>query len=226
MEKLENLRWMMSMSELIEFDKKNKKRAYLIGTDEAGRGPAAGAVYAAAVCFINPQPTLLEKLNDSKKLSETKRESLFNEIKSNSIWSICYSDVAQIESVNILNASLDAMRRACINVIKQLNSTDVEVFVDGNKLIKNFDYEQKCLIKGDAKSASIAAASILAKVERDRVMRCLDSEFPQYKWAANKGYLTKEHIEAIKQYGITKYHRKLFVRNILCAENASQLTLV
>lgn len=214
------------MSELVEFDKKNKKRTYLIGTDEAGRGPAAGAVYAAAVCFINPQQTLLEKLNDSKKLSESKRESLFDEIKTNSIWAICYSDVEQIENVNILNASLDAMRRACINVIKQLNSTDVEVFVDGNKLIKNFDYEQKFLIKGDAKSASIAAASILAKVERDRVMRALDCEFPQYKWAANKGYLTKEHIDAIKQYGITKYHRKLFVRNILSEENACQLTLV
>jgi len=214
------------MSELIDFDKTNKKRAFLIGTDEAGRGPAAGDVYAAAVCFIKPPKGVLELLNDSKKLTEAKREALFGEIKANSVWSICRSDVAQIDKMNILNASLDAMRRACTDVIEQLKSKDVEVFVDGNKLIKNFDYEQKFIIKGDSKSASIAAASILAKVERDRAMKLLDKQYPQYMWASNKGYLSKAHIEAIKKFGTTKYHRKLFVRNILAEEKTNQLKLV
>lgn len=214
------------MSKLIEFDNINKKKHYLIGTDEAGRGPAAGDVYAAAVCFIKQPEGLLEMLNDSKKLTESRREMLFEEIKAKSVWSICTSSVEQIDRVNILNASLDAMRRACNDVINQLNTKDIEVFIDGNKLIKNFEFDQKFIIKGDSKSASIAAASILAKVERDRTMKQLHLKYPQYNWASNKGYLTKTHIEAIKQYGITKYHRKLFVRNILNEEKASQLTLV
>lgn len=214
------------MSELIKFDNQNKKHTFLIGTDEAGRGPAAGDVYAAAVCFLNPPSTLLETLNDSKKLTEAKREVLFDVIVQNSLYSICVSSVEQIEEMNILNASLDAMRRACNDVISQLGNNDVEVFVDGNKLIKNFEYPQKYIIKGDSKSASIAAASILAKVSRDRMMKVLDKEFPEYKWAANKGYLSKAHIEAIKKFGITKYHRKLFVRNILQEAQIEQLRLV
>ena len=214
------------MSELIEFDKNNKKRKFLIGTDEAGRGPAAGGVYAAAVCFTKEPKGLLEALNDSKKLTEEKRVLLYNEIKLNSIWAICTSSVEQIEEMNILNASLDAMKRACCEVIQKLSNADIEVFVDGNKLIKNFEYEQKFIIKGDTKSASIAAASILAKVERDFEMKKLDKKYPQYKWASNKGYLTKSHTEAILQYGITEYHRKLFVRNLLEQGKAKQLSLV
>ena len=213
------------MSELIKFDKENKTRSFLIGTDEAGRGPAAGDVYAAAVCFIKPPCELLTELNDSKKISESKREELYELIKQNSIYAVCKSTVAQIEKMNILNASLDAMKRACCKVIKQLDSQDVEVFVDGNKLIKNFNYPQKFIIKGDATSASIAAASILAKVERDRAMQRLHKKYPQYFWADNKGYLSKVHIEAIKTYGINEYHRKLFVRKILEEQKASQLAL-
>ena len=214
------------MSNLIEFDKKNKVKKFLIGTDEAGRGPAAGAVYAAAVCFITEPTGLLLKLNDSKKLTEAKREELFDEIINNSVYSVCYSSVKQIEQMNILNASLDAMNRACKSVIEQLSSDDVEVFVDGNKLIKNFNYKQKYIIKGDAISASIAAASILAKVSRDKVMEELDKEFPQYKWASNKGYLSKSHIEAIKLYGPCVHHRKLFLRKILNDERQTQLSFI
>ena len=214
------------MSELIEFDKLNKKKTFLIGTDEAGRGPAAGSVFAAAVCFVQEPAGLLECLNDSKKLSEKKREELYESIVANSVYSICESTVSQIEKMNILNASLDAMKRACEEVVAKLDSNDVEVFVDGNKLIKNFEYPQKYLIKGDSKSASVAAASILAKVTRDRVMQQLDKVYPQYGWASNKGYLSKAHIEAIKQRGITEHHRKLFVRNIMQEQKTEQLKLI
>ena len=214
------------MSKLIEYDKKNKTAKFLIGTDEAGRGPAAGDVYAAAVCFIKEPKGLLEELNDSKKLTEKKRNELFDLIKNNAIYSIQSSSVSQIDKKNILNASLDAMKRACEDVIRQLENEDVEVFVDGNRLIKEFQYKQKFIIGGDATSASIAAASILAKVTRDREMEKLDEHFPQYHWKENKGYLTASHIDAIKKYGITQHHRKLFVRNILEAQKTEQLSLL
>lgn len=214
------------MSELIEFDAKNKKEKYLIGTDEVGRGPAAGDVYAAAVCFINPPSGILEELNDSKSLSESKRELLYEAIKSNSVWAIRKSSVAQIEKFNILAASLDAMKRACKEVIKQLDSTEAEVFVDGNKKILTLEYPQTTIIKGDSKSACIAAASIIAKVERDRAMKRLSKKFPQYCWDSNKGYLSRAHIEAIQKYGVTPYHRKLFVRNILQNQHTEQLKLI
>lgn len=214
------------MTNLIDFDRNNKKAKYLIGTDEAGRGPAAGPVFAAAVCFINEPTGILCTLNDSKKLTEKKREELFSEIKNQAVYSIQYSTVEDIENLNILNASLDAMNRACLDVIKQLKTKDIEVFVDGNKLIKEFKYKQQFIIKGDSKSASIAAASILAKVSRDRLMKELDEDYPKYNWAKNKGYLSKEHIEAIKQYGATKHHRKLFLRKILQQETTTQLSLI
>ena len=214
------------MSKLIEYDKKNKTAKFLIGTDEAGRGPAAGDVYAAAVCFINAPNGLLEELNDSKKLTEKKRNELFDLIKNNAIYSIQSSSVSQIDKKNILNASLNAMKRACEDVIRQLENEDVEVFVDGNRLIKDFQYKQKFIIGGDATSASIAAASILAKVTRDREMEKLDKLFPQYHWKDNKGYMTASHIDAIKKYGITQHHRKLFVRNILEAQKTEQLSLL
>ena len=214
------------MSNLIAFDREQKSQKFLIGTDEAGRGPAAGPVYAAAVCFTKEPSGLLLTLNDSKKLTETKREELFEEIINNSIYAICSSSVEQIEKMNILNASLDAMNRACNNVISQLKSNDIEVFVDGNKLIKNFSHKQTFIVKGDSKSASIAAASILAKVSRDKEMKILDKHFPQYNWKSNKGYLSKQHIEAIKEFGPTEHHRKLFLRKILENNTPEQLSLI
>lgn len=200
------------MNNLFEFD---KKLGIVIGTDEAGRGPAAGGVFAACVFFPEITSKLkkeLEKLNDSKKLSKNAREDLYDVILHNSINSTVCVEVEEIEKINILNSSLKAMKLACENVIKQTNLTDFITIVDGNKLIKNYIYPQKFIIKGDGKSASIAAASILAKVTRDRYMEKLDKEFPQYGWAHNAGYLTKEHLDAIDKYGLCKYHRPSFLK--------------
>jgi len=204
---------------LFKFDK--NFNTLVIGTDEAGRGPGAGPVYAAAVYFPNVNSALLKilnEINDSKKLTETKREELYELIKQNTVYSIQSSTVEEIEKMNILQASLNTMKKACLDVIKQIDKKDLIVLIDGNKLIPNFNYPQKYIIKGDATSASIAAASILAKVERDKFMCELHNKHPQYGWDRNKGYLTQEHIDAISQYGLTKWHRKKFVRNINCKQ--------
>lgn len=220
--------------ELFEFDKSQMNSSgcdYITGTDEAGRGPGAGPVFAAAVCFRHIDEKLQEKLsllNDSKQLSEKHREELFDIIKDNCIYSIVQGSVEDIDQKNILNTSLECMNKSCCEVIKHIKSEDCLVLVDGNKLIKNFPHAQKTVIKGDSKSAAIAAASILAKVSRDRFMLELSKKFPQYGWEHNKGYLTKEHIAAIKQYGTTKWHRAKFLRKILAEEQqkkSSQLGL-
>lgn len=195
---------------LFEFDKSFQKT--IIGTDEAGRGPAAGGVFASAVCFEKVTPALikdLEILNDSKKLSAKKRDSIYDTIKNNTLNEIVCVEVDEIERINILNASLKAMNLACSSILGNNNTLTL---VDGNKLIKNFNHPQQFVIKGDSKSASIAAASILAKVTRDRYMEKLHEEFPMYNWAKNAGYLTKEHLNAIDEYGLTKYHRPSFLR--------------
>lgn len=207
---------------LFSFDIEQKR--IVIGTDEAGRGCGAGGVFASAVCFNNRSQELMEELtelNDSKKLSAKKRESLFDIIKEKTVNSTICIEVDEIERINILNASLKAMRMACTDVINQLYSikddsgspdkNELIILVDGNKKINNFDYSQKYIIKGDATSASIAAASILAKVSRDRYMLKLDEEFPQYKWRENAGYLTKEHMALIDKYGLCKYHRPSYL---------------
>lgn len=191
----------------------------IVGTDEAGRGCGAGGVFAAAVCFNSVSDDLIKRLsilNDSKKLSKKHREEIFYTIKSETINSVVCIDVEEIERINILNASLKAMNIACSNVISQLQhelkDKELHVLVDGNKLIKNFEYPQQFIVKGDATSASIAAASILAKVSRDRYMDRLDEEFPQYKWNENAGYLTKEHMALIDKYGLSPYHRPSYLR--------------
>ncbi len=207
---------------LFSFDIDQKR--IVIGTDEAGRGCGAGGVFASAVCFNNRSQELMEELtelNDSKKLSAKKRESLFDIIKEKTVNSTICIEVDEIERINILNASLKAMRMACTDVINQLYpikedretlaKNEIMILVDGNKKIFNFDYSQKYVIKGDATSASIAAASILAKVSRDRYMLKLDEEFPQYKWKENAGYLTKEHMALIDKYGLCKYHRPSYL---------------
>lgn len=200
------------MNNLFTFDKKS---GTVIGTDEAGRGPGAGGVFASCVYFPEITAKLkkdLEKLNDSKKLSKSARADLYDIIINNSINSTVCIEVEEIEKINILNSSLKAMKLACENVIKQANLTDFLTIIDGNRLIKNYDYPQKFIVKGDGKSASIAAASILAKVTRDRYMEELDKEYPQYGWINNAGYLTKEHLEAIDKYGLCKYHRPSFLK--------------
>lgn len=210
---------------LFEFDKSFNK--VIVGTDEAGRGPAAGGVFASAV-FINDTSIEkdLAKLNDSKKLSKKVREELYDIILNNTINSTICVEVEEIEKYNILNCSLKAMKLACENVIAQLKTNDsLLTIVDGNKLIRNYTYPQQFIIKGDGKSASIASASILAKVTRDRYMDKLDEEFPQYNWKKNAGYLTKEHQNAILKYGVTKYHRKSFLKKLLNTE-PKQLSLI
>ena len=205
---------------LFEFDK-SFDVPFIIGTDEAGRGPGAGGVFASAVYFPNPDKELVEKLSsldDSKKLSKKTREGLYDIILENTINSTVCIEVQEIEKINILNASLRAMKLAVNNVILNLfkdlsgeKSRNILTLIDGNKLIKNFTYPQKFIIKGDSKSASIAAASILAKVSRDKYMQELHEKFPQYNWEKNAGYLTKEHLQAIEKYGITPIHRKSFL---------------
>ena len=191
----------------------------IVGTDEAGRGCGAGGVFASAVCFDKISKELMESLsilNDSKKLSRKHREEIFDIIKSETINSVVCIEVEEIERINILNASLKAMNMACSDVISRLpedlKEKNLQVLVDGNRSIRNFTYPQKFIIKGDGTSASIAAASILAKVSRDRYMDKLDAEFPQYKWADNAGYLTKEHMAWIDKYGLSPYHRPSYLR--------------
>lgn len=210
----------MSSELLFQFDK--DFNTTIIGTDEAGRGPAAGGVFAAAVCFEKITDALIKDLailNDSKKLTAKKRNSIYDVIKNSTLNEIVCVEVDEIEKINILNASLKAMNLACSAII---DNSDVMVLVDGNKLIKNFNYPQQFIIKGDSKSASIAAASILAKVTRDRYMEKLHEEFPMYNWEKNAGYLTKEHLDAIDKHGLCKYHRPSFLRKHF----EKQLTLI
>ncbi len=216
---------MKSNHNLFEFDAQQPCKI-LIGTDEAGRGPAAGGVFASAVYMNNKEIEKdLGKLNDSKKLSSKVRDELYEIILNNTINSTVCVEVEEIENINILACSLKAMKLSCENVISQLTTHDsLLTIVDGNQLIRNYDYPQKFVKKGDATSASIAAASILAKVSRDRYMDKLAEEYPQYGWSKNAGYLTKEHSDAILKYGITKYHRKSFLKNLL--SEASQLSLL
>lgn len=201
-----------SSQALFEFDKSFCKN--IIGTDEAGRGPGAGGVFAAAVYFPEVTESLIKDLvilNDSKKLTPKKREAIYDIILNNSVNKIVCVEVKEIEKINILNASLKAMNLACSDVAKKIGD-NILTLVDGNKLIKQYVYPQQFVIKGDSKSASIAAASILAKVTRDRYMENLDKEFPMYNWKKNAGYLTAEHLTAIDKFGLSPYHRPSFLK--------------
>lgn len=198
--------------QLFTFDY-NQKRT-VIGTDEAGRGSGVGAVFASAVCFHKRNKDLIERLsnlNDSKKVSKKHREELYEIIKNETINSTVFIDVEEIERLNILNASLTAMKMAVEDVEINVDYEKLMVLVDGCFQIRDLPFSQKYVIKGDGRSASIAAASILAKVERDRYMLELDAKYPQYGWAKNNGYLTKEHLAAIDKYGLSPYHRKSYL---------------
>jgi len=176
----------------------------IAGVDEVGRGSLIGPVYAAAVILNNSIEKKL--LKDSKSLSKSKREILSKYIKKNSVWSIGKASVKEIEKINILNASLLAMKRA----IKKLKRKPSLVLIDGNKLPKIKNYNLKSVIKGDQKIPSISAASIIAKVARDKMITNLGKKFKGYKWEENFGYGTKRHLKAIKSLGITNQHRKTF----------------
>lgn len=217
--------------ELFNFDEKQREKCkFLIGVDEAGRGPAAGPVYAAAACFkvmTSEIQAELCKLNDSKKMSEKSRFEIFPLIEKACVYSVCCVDEKEIDKINILNATFKAMKFAVEDVIKKLDAKPDEVFVlvDGNHKIRSANFPQTFVIKGDGTSASIAAASVLAKVSRDEFMIELAKKFPKYGWEKNKGYLSKAHIEAIKVFGPTPYHRMSFLKNILAAEQAEQKKL-
>ena len=176
----------------------------IAGVDEVGRGSLIGPVYAAAV--ILDKSINKKLLKDSKILTKSKREILSNYIKENSIWAIGRSSVKEIEKLNILQASLLAMKRA----IKNLKKKPTLVLVDGNKLPEIKNYKLRSMIKGDEKIASISAASIIAKVTRDKMITNLGKKFKGYHWEQNFGYGTKQHLKAIKNLGITGHHRKTF----------------
>ena len=188
----------------------------VIGVDEAGRGPLAGPVVAAAV-FLKDYSEELDEINDSKKLTEKKREKLFKIIQKHFYVAVGISNVDEIDKINILNADFLAMRKAIEELKKEINkSNDYTVLVDGNLKIKDYQDKQNPIVKGDSKSLSIAAASIIAKVTRDRIMIELGSIYPDYKFEKHKGYGTKAHIEAIKKFGVIKdVHRKTFLTKIL-----------
>ena len=176
-----------------------------VGCDEAGRGCLAGPVVAAAVILPKNFKHLL--LNDSKQLSEKKRDLLRTEIKEHAIaYAIGIVDHKEIDEINILNASILAMHRA----LDQIKNPFDSILVDGNRFKKYNKTEHHCIIKGDGKYLSIAAASILAKTYRDDLMKKLHLEHPQYQWENNKGYPTKSHRAAIKRIGVSQYHRKSF----------------
>lgn len=201
------------MEEVIRYDFDESIRneyGIFCGTDEAGRGPLAGDVYAAAV-ILNPDD-IIEEINDSKKLSEKKREMLFDVIKEKAVsWCIATASVEEIEEINILNAAMLAMKRA----VSGLDVRPEFVLVDGNKIPDGLEIKADCLVKGDALSASIGAASILAKVARDRYMKEIALKYPEYGFEKHKGYGTKQHREALLKYGPCPVHRMSFLKKIL-----------
>lgn len=205
------------MTLLPDFSLENELSPYIVaGVDEAGRGPWAGPVIAAAV-IIN-QNKLLPGLNDSKKISKKKRELLFNLIINDHEFGIGSASVEEIDELNILNATMLAMQRAINNISKKIDIA----LIDGNKA-PDLYCKSQAVIKGDSKSISIAAASIMAKVTRDKIMEGIGLTYPQYNWHSNAGYGTREHINAIEKYGVNEHHRKSFapIRKIMEKEYAN-----
>lgn len=197
------------------FEKEAAAEGYtrICGVDEAGRGPLAGNVVAAAV--IMPEGLVIEGLNDSKKLSEKKRDALFDIIKEKTVYSIAWATPAEIDELNILNATMLAMRRA----VEGLPEKADFALIDGN-CSRGFSIPTKTVVGGDAKSMSIAAASILAKVTRDRQCAELDQLYPEYGFAGHKGYPTKAHREKVIEIGPCPEHRRSFLSFVEKAKNA------
>lgn len=194
-----------------EYDDELRRKGYtsLCGVDEAGRGPLAGPVFAAAVIF--PKQIRLEGLNDSKKLTEKKREALYDQIVEQALWCVGSADEGEIDQVNILNATFLAMGRAYEGLLEKTGTSPSLTLVDGNRR-PPIPGEVHTVVKGDGLSACIAAASILAKVSRDRYLYELDRQYPQYQFARHKGYGTKIHYQMLGQYGPSPVHRKTFLK--------------
>jgi len=196
---------------LYEKEARNRGFSIIAGVDEAGRGPLAGPVVAAAV--ILSQEKFIYGIDDSKKLSPSKRDELYLEITRHAVcWSVGTADVAEIDNINILRASLLAMQRA----VQSLRHSPDYILVDAVQ-IPGISASQLPVVKGDGKSISIAAASIIAKVTRDRMMDEFDKKYPQYGFTSHRGYATPEHLEALKHYGPCPLHRKTFLRKLQVA---------
>lgn len=203
---------------MLQYEKLYESQGYkaVCGVDEAGRGPLAGPVFAAAV--ILPKDLIIEGVNDSKKLTEKKREELYDIITEKALaWCIASASVEEIEKLNILQADMLAMRRA----VEGLQLKADFAMIDGNKSPK-LDIPSISIVKGDAKSESIAAASILAKVSRDRLMLELADKYPEYGFEKHKGYGTKAHTEAILKYGACEIHRPSFLKKILSTKEQKE----
>ena len=195
---------------LFEYDSTIRKNRIICGVDEAGRGPLAGDVYAAAVIFR--EGTVIDGINDSKKLTEKKREALYDIIISEAeAYCIATASVEEIDTLNILQATYLAMTRA----VEGLGIKPDLALIDGNRLPPALPCEGETIVKGDGTSASIAAASILAKVARDRYMLELAEKYPQYQFGKHKGYGTKLHTELILEHGVSPVHRKTFLKKLL-----------
>lgn len=189
---------------------REKGYTLICGVDEAGRGPLSGPVCAAAV--ILPEGCEIAGLNDSKKLSEKARERLFPQIVEKAVaYHVAYASVEEIEKYNILEATYIAMNRAIEGLITAADFA----LIDGNRIPRDIKIPCETVVKGDAKSMSIAAASVLAKVSRDRLMLEIDRKYPEYNFKKHKGYGTAEHVAAIKEYGPCPVHRMSFLKNIL-----------
>ncbi|QGR02258.1 ribonuclease HII [Ehrlichia ruminantium] len=186
---------------------KNNSNCVIAGVDEVGYGSLAGPVVSAAVFFPNYNNNIILDINDSKKLTPTKRQKIYNHIITIVKWSIGFAHISEIDEHNILNATHIAMKRA----LTGLNAhTDIDyVIIDGNK-VPDIPWNAQAIIGGDTISTSIAAASIIAKVTRDRLMEMLHTQYPKYHWHKNKGYGTKDHITSLYKYGKTIYHRNTF----------------
>lgn len=220
------------LEELLDFDsshrfagRSTKAKCHVVGTDEVGRGCLAGPVVASAVALpeISMKSEIakaLMELNDSKKLTIEQRERLSTSLQSFCHFSIAEASVREINELNILNASLLAMKRAVDGLIEKGNHSalPVLVLIDGNKKMSALDHIQQTVIGGDSKSASIAAASIIAKVHRDRLMTELSEQHPAFGWHQNKGYGSKVHRDALQEHGMTEWHRHLFCQKILCTQ--------
>lgn len=196
---------------LKEIDKEffDKGLSYVAGIDEAGRGPLAGPVVVA--CVIMPKDSMIEGINDSKKISEKKRETLYEKILEEAVsYGVGIINQEEIDEINILQATKKALTEA----VKSMEIKPQVILVDALTGIDTIGIPYKSIIKGDAKSYSIGAASIIAKVTRDRIMREWDKVYPQYGFAGHKGYGTAKHMQAIREYGICPLHRKTFVKNI------------
>lgn len=197
------------LHQMKEYERRYQDYSYICGIDEVGRGPFAGPVIACAV--ILPKDCNILYINDSKQLSEKKREELYDEIISTAIaFGIGSAPPTRIDEINILQATYEAMRQAINNLAVQ-----PDLLLNDAVTIPGVDLKQVPIVKGDSKSISIAAASIVAKVTRDRIMKAYDNVFPGYDFASNKGYGSEKHIEAIKKLGLTPIHRRSFVKNFV-----------